>query len=112
MTKKIVIPCVVGGQVEPVDFFVGKPADGSDPIHFQAKWLNSAKKGSVPPHIMKALLELQQVAAQAGISFEDLCEMTFKKAQEPQPPASAPSSDTAPTTNENPTQEGNNEDQK
>ena len=94
MTKKIVIPCVVGGQVEPIDFFVGKPAEGSDPIHFQAKWLNSAKKGSVPPHIMKALLELQQVAAQAGISFEDLCEMTFNKVHNPtseQPNTSAKS---------------------
>lgn len=106
MTKKIVIPCVVGGQVEPVDFFVGSPAEGSDPIHFQAKWLNSAKKGSVPPHIMKALLELQQVAAQAGISFEDLCEMTFNKAQQTEPATQSP-----PTTTESPP-ESNNTDQK
>lgn len=82
MTKKIVLPCVVGGQVESVDFFVGKPAEGTDPIHFQTKWLSSAKKGTVPAHILKALLELQQLAAEAGISFEELCDMTFNKKQE------------------------------
>jgi hypothetical protein len=94
MTKKIVIPCVVGGQVEPVDFFIGKPAEGSDPIHFQSKWLNNTKKGSVPPHIMKALLELQQVAVQAGISFEDLCEMTFNKVQQTSTTNQSPSTTT------------------
>lgn len=79
MSKKIVIPCVVGGQVEPTDFYVGKPAEGTDPIHFQAKWLSTAKKGAVPAHILKALLDLQEVAASAGISFEDLCDMTFNQ---------------------------------
>jgi len=79
MTTKIVVPCVVGGQISPFDFFIGKPADGSQPIQFQAKWIGSAKQGSVPPHIIKALDDLQKISRETGVSLEELCDLAFNQ---------------------------------
>ena len=80
MSKKIMIPCVINGVVSPVEFQVGNPAEGSDPIAYQSKWLNSSKNGSVPPHIMSALNNLYKVALETNSNFEELCEMAFNQA--------------------------------
>lgn len=79
MTKKIMIPCVVQGKVLPSEFYIGKPADGTDPIHFQTKWFGSAKNGSVPPHVIKAIQDLQKISLETGVSFEELCDLAFNK---------------------------------
>jgi hypothetical protein len=77
MTKKIVIPCVIGGASSPTEFFIGSPAEGSNPIAFQAKWLSSAKNGSVSPQVLKALQDLYELSQTSKISFEDLCIQAF-----------------------------------
>ena len=79
MTKEVIIPCIINGQVSPTVFKIGNPAEGSSPIQFQSKWLGSAKQGSVPPHILKALEDLQKVSLQTGVSIEELCDMVFNK---------------------------------
>ena len=84
MTKKIMIPCVINGVVSPMEFKVGSPAEGSEPIAYQSKWLNSAKNGSVPPHIINALNNLYKVALETNSNFEELCEMAFNKAKQQQ----------------------------
>lgn len=78
MVKKILIPCIVGGSVAPVEFKVGRPAEGSGPIFFQTKWLEEAKNGRVPPHITKAISDLYKIAIETNSNFEELCEMAFK----------------------------------
>ena len=77
MTKKIVIPCIIGGATSSAEFFVGSPAEGSDPIAFQTKWFSSAKKGAVSPEILKAIQDLYQLSEEANLSFEDLCVEAF-----------------------------------
>lgn len=82
MTKKIVIPCVINGQISPLDFYIGTPAEGSDPIHFQTKWVGSAKQGSVPPHVLQTLTDLKKLSLETGANFEDLCDLIFNKKDE------------------------------
>lgn len=77
MVKKVVIPCVINGKVAPVEFNIGKPAEGVEPIEFQSKWLFSAKQGVVPPHITKAFQDLYTISVQNNMDFEDLCELAF-----------------------------------
>jgi hypothetical protein len=79
MTKKIVIPCFVGGAVSPTEFFIGSPAEGSDPITFQTKWLQQVKKGAVPPEIMKAILDIYKLAQETNVNFEELCYNAFNE---------------------------------
>jgi hypothetical protein len=82
MSKKIVVPCIFGGQVSPFEFLVGRPAEGSSPIAFQAKWLGDVKKGGVPPHILKALDDLYKISVETKTDFEDLCDYAFNKKDE------------------------------
>jgi hypothetical protein len=79
MTKKIIIPCVIGGVASPTEFLVGSPAEGADPIAFQTKWFASAKKGSVSPEILNVLKELYAMSLRSKVSFEDLCVKMFEK---------------------------------
>jgi hypothetical protein len=81
MSKTIVIPCIMGGGVSPVEFKVGRPAEGSGPIAFQSKWLSSSKNGMVPPHILKALEDLWKISIETNSSFEELCVMAFNEAE-------------------------------
>jgi hypothetical protein len=79
MVKKIVIPCVTNGGVLPVEFQVGVPAKGNQPIEFQSKWLSSTNRGSVPPDVLKALMDLYEVAEESNLDFSELCESAFKE---------------------------------
>ena len=77
MTKKIFFPCVINGATQPFEFSIGTPAEGSQPIDFQKKWLGTAKQGIVPAYIDKALSDLQKLSEDTKTPLEDLCLAAF-----------------------------------
>jgi hypothetical protein len=81
MVKKFIANCDFGGQVAPVDFYVGNPAVGSHPLAFQSKWLSSTKRGVIPHEIMDSFAKLVEISEKNRIPFEDLCEYVIAELQ-------------------------------
>ncbi len=73
MVKELKIPCNFGGQVSPVNLYIGNPNPNQHPINFQAKWLSEAKGGSVPQNIMESFEKIHKLAIDNNVPFEDLC---------------------------------------
>ena len=73
MVKKFSIPCSFGGQVQPVDFYIGNPNAENHPINFQAKWLSSERGGEVPQPMMDSIQKVKIIADENNIPFEELC---------------------------------------
>lgn len=69
-----------GGRKETVGFYIGLPEPGHHPIHFQAKWLNGEKGGSVPEDVMKSLQELYNTAKSNNLDFTELCSFALNSA--------------------------------
>ncbi len=74
MAKKFTANCDFGGQKAPVDLYVGNPAVGSHPLAFQAKWLATTKRGTIPQAIMNSFAKLVEISEKNRVPFEDLCE--------------------------------------
>lgn len=70
---KFSVTCDFGGEKSPFDFFVYRPQDGHHPIQSQSKWLQEAKKGSVPPEVMDSLTKLKDMSERNGLDFGELC---------------------------------------
>lgn len=73
MTKKFTINCDFGGQMSPFAIFIGQPEKGHHPLHFQADWLSKTRGGMIPPEVMDAVTQLQELAEKNGVALEDLC---------------------------------------
>jgi hypothetical protein len=71
--KKFVIPCNFGGQVIPVDLYVGNPNPNQHPLSFQSKWLSDNKGGQIPADIMDSIDKIHKIALKNNVSFEELC---------------------------------------
>lgn len=79
MVKKITIPCdFKNKKIMPVNFFIGNPVAGNNPIQFQNEWLAS-RGGMIKKEIMESLEKLQQLAEKNRIPFEDLYEYVTKE---------------------------------
>lgn len=81
MVKKFTANCDFGGQVAPVDFYVGNPAIGSHPLAFQSKWLSSTKRGLIPNEIIDSFSKLVDISEKNRIPFEDICEYVVDELQ-------------------------------
>ncbi len=53
--KKIETECDFGSRRRRVTFYLGRPAPGFHPLHFQAAWLRESWGGVVPEEVMEAL---------------------------------------------------------
>lgn len=55
--KKIQVPCEFGDQ--PGDFivYIGRPAPGFHPAHYQSAWLKAVKKGTITAETMDRMWE-------------------------------------------------------
>src|SRR5436309_15014 len=71
--KKFTINCDFGGQLSPFTIFIGKPEHAHHPLHFQADWLSKQRGGMIPPDVMEAVSQLQELAEKNGVSLEELC---------------------------------------
>ena len=82
--RKFSIQCDFGGQMGPFTICIGSPKEGQHPIHFQSDWLSKERGGQVPPDIMNALSELQNLALKNNVPLEDLCVYAFGTDEEKQ----------------------------
>lgn len=73
MIKKFNVPCIFGGQRQPIDLYIGDPETNHHPLHFQNDWLGKERNGQIPGEVMDSIAKLQQLAYQNNISFEELC---------------------------------------
>jgi len=71
--KKFTINCDFGGQMSPFMVYIGTPEQSHHPLHFQADWLSKQRGGNVPPEIMEAITQLQELSNKNGVALEELC---------------------------------------
>lgn len=81
MVKKFSVPCVFGGQTQPVDLYIGAPEQEHHPLHFQGDWLGKERGGQIPGDVMDSIAKLQELAYQNNIDFEELCFYAINTAQ-------------------------------
>lgn len=92
--KKFTIPCFFDGQNEsdrqnlPFEISVGEPCAKRHPLHYQARWLSTEQKGTIPPEVMDGFQKLHQVAKENDTSFEELCVYVLGTAPEGSSPES------------------------
>ena len=79
MIKQLTINCKFKTTSTPVTFYVGDPSDDNNPIHFQSKWLSEKKGGAIPQETIDSFAELQKIASQNRVSFQELCSFAIEE---------------------------------
>lgn len=57
-TRVFDLPCRFGDREGTVRVYLGQPADGFQPLHFQRMWLLESRNGSLDPAAAEAVNEL------------------------------------------------------
>lgn len=76
---KFDLPCSFGGTVSMVSFYIGDPESSHNPIGHQANWLSKERGGSVPPQVMDALQEAQQIAKKNGVPLTQMMNVVMER---------------------------------
>lgn len=53
--RRIRVPCRFGEESGTFVLYLGEPATGFDPHHFQVAWLRETRGGAVAPEVLAAL---------------------------------------------------------
>lgn len=71
--KRFSVPCQFGARRAPFNIYIGYPADGFHPLHFQHAWLQEERGGFIPPDVRESFAKLLTIARENNVNFEDLC---------------------------------------
>jgi hypothetical protein len=102
--KRFTIQCEFGYVKAPFEVYIGLPAKGKHPLHYQRLWLARERSGKIPAEILESFSRLLEIAQTNDVSFEDLCiyalneaekERTEAAASEAETPGAAPDPDGA-----------------
>lgn len=92
--KMFIIPCQVGEQKVPVQFYIGEPTPALHPIKYQTAWIDEVRGVKVPQDVLDSLQKLHEIAIENGVSFVDLCTYALNyPIEEKKPKAEADAND-------------------
>lgn len=85
--KKLTVPCEFAGEKLPTPIYVGEPSPARHPLHYQSIWLRNERGGTIPEEVMSSFGQLQKMALENAIPFEDLCTYALEQAENQDQPA-------------------------
>ncbi len=70
LKKGFTIDCDFNGRIMSINFYVGTPYPGTNPIHHQSLLVNS-RGGVIPKYITDRLSKIQEIAEYNRIPFDE-----------------------------------------
>lgn len=64
--RKLNVPCDFGGRPASFQVWVGRPAPGFHPLHFQAAWLREERGGEISEEALERIKKAAQRSAAAS----------------------------------------------